>query len=476
MKNSIQITNIMNKFLQHHFFGLVFFLLTMYYLFYFIINIGNIGQIIFQDLFNVIYFYFFFVLEKYFYIKFHISHFYYLFLEGSLQGIRTLISFIPILFCLFFSLLFLERCGYMYSVYIIIKKIMSKINLPADALIPIIISFGCNVPAIISTKSLKNKNERILTIMMIPFISCGARLAIYLVFVSIFFPKGGEKIIFFLYLLGIVIAIFTGYVFKNSLINNNYEVKKTISISPIYIIPNILRIATDSIKKILNFIKKVGLIIIPFCIVINVLSNTTLYVKKLDYNSEKETVIKSLGKSISPIFAPIGIEKNNWEASVALITGIVAKEVIIGTLNTLYKSEDMIGKKQNYIFHLFELETDIKNDIIKTKIFNKFNSNKSAFSYLLFILLYFPCISVLAVIFKELNLLWAFISIMWSTVLSYSISIVFYQFSTLLYHPVKSISWIFLIIVVFFMIVKTNIMIFNKYYKKHNNIPIKILY
>ena len=123
----------------------------------------------------------------------------------------------------------------------------------------------------------------------------------------------------------------------------------------------------------------------------------------MNYSLEKETIIKSLGKSISPIFSPIGIEKNNWEASVALITGIVDKEVIIGTLNTLYKSEDIIGKKQNYIFHLFELETDIKNDSIKTKIFNKFNSNKSAFSYLLFILLYFPCISVLAVIYKELN-------------------------------------------------------------------------
>ena len=467
----------MNKFLQHQFFGLIFFLFIMYYLFYFIINIGNIGQIIFQDLFNIIYFYIFLILEKYFYIKFQISHFYYLFFEGSLQGVRTLISFIPILFCLFFSLLFLERCGYMHSVYIIIKNIMGRVNLPADALIPIIISFGCNVPAIISTKSLKNKNERILTIMMIPFISCGARLAIYLVFVSIFFPKGGEKIIFFLYILGIIIAIFTGYIFKNSLINNNsYTVRKTISISPIYIIPNIFKIVSDSIKKILNFVRKVGLIIIPFCIIINIFSNTILYKKKLDYNIEKETIIKSLGKSISPIFAPIGIEKNNWEASVALITGIVAKEVIIGTLNTLYKSEDMIGKKHNYIFHLFELESEIKNDNIKTKIFNKFNSNKSAFSYLLFILLYFPCISVLAVIFKELNTLWALISILWSSVLAYSISIISYQLSTILFHPVKSFSWIILIILSFLIFIKMTIKIFNKYYKKYNNIPIKILY
>merc|ERR1712151_138353 len=139
-KNYIQITNIMNKFLQHRILGLIIFLFVMYYLFYFIINIGNIGQIIFQDCFNLVYSYIFDILEKYLYTKLHISHFYYLFLEGSLQGIRTLISFIPILFCLFFSLLFLERCGYMHSVYIIIKNIMNYIKLPADALIPIIIS------------------------------------------------------------------------------------------------------------------------------------------------------------------------------------------------------------------------------------------------------------------------------------------------------------------------------------------------
>ena len=470
-------TNTMNKFLQHQFFGLIFFLFVMYYLFYFIINIGNIGQIVFQDFFNVFYFYIFLFLEKYLYTKCQISHFYYLFFEGSLQGIRTLISFIPILFCLFSSLMFLERCGYMHSVYIIIKNIMNKVSLPADALIPIIISFGCNVPAIISTKNLKDKNERILTIMMIPFISCGARLAIYLVFISIFFPKGGEKIIFFLYVLGIIIAIFTGYVFKNSLVNKkHYNVRKTISISPIYILPNIFKIFTDSIKKILNFVKKVGLIIIPFCIIINIFSNTIVYKKKLDYNSEKETIIKSLGKSISPVFHPIGIEKNNWEASVALITGIVAKEIIIGTLNTLYKSEDIIGKKENYIFHLFELESDIKNENIKTKIFNKFNSNKSAFSYLLFVLLYFPCISVFAVIFKELNIVWAATSIAWSTILAYSVAVIFYQISTILYHPVKSISWVMVISLLLYLAINFIIFFFNNYYKKHNSIPIKILY
>ena len=465
----------MNKIIQHRFIGLILFLFVMYSLFYFIINVGNIGQILLQDIFNLFYFNFFLYLEKYFYIKLHISHFYYLFLEGFIQGIRTLISFIPILFCLFFSLSFLERCGYMHSVYIIIKNIMNKIGLPADALVPIIISFGCNVPAIISTKSLKNKNERILTIMMIPFISCGARLAIYLVFVSIFFPKGGENIIFLLYVLGIITAIMTGYIFKYALLKN-YHVKKTISISPIYKFPNIKKIILNSIKKILNFIRKVGCIIIPFCMVINIFSNTMLNHDKLNYNSENITIIKKLGQLMSPAFKPIGIEKNNWEASVALISGIVAKEVIIGTLNTLYKSEDTIVKKKNYVLSLFELDDQVKNDNIKTKIFNKFNSNKSAFSYLLFILLYFPCISVLAVIYKELNFLWSFLSILWSTILAYGVSIICYQISTFFYHPVKSLSWIMIIVILFFTTIRISIFLFRRYYKNYNNIPVKILY
>lgn len=460
-KNVSSVSVFLDKFFLNRFLGLPLFFLIIYIMFIFSINVGSFIKDFF-DFFGQA-----FLVDgsreflTYFYMP---SWFVTIVSDGFFAGLNMVLSFSPILMCMFLFLSFLEYSGYIPRAAFVIDKLMRIIGLPGRAFVPMIIGFGCNVPAILSTRNFDNKGEKILTIIMTPFISCNARLAIYTVFVSIFYGNGGGNVIFFLYLIGIFIAIFTGLIIKNFFLK---EESKLIIEFPVYKIPSLSVLLKFSIYSLNNFISKTGKMIIPISVFISL---CTVLNKNFDVFESS-----NIGKNVVFLFKPLGLKEDNCQAILALGSGIIAKEVIIGTLDALYRSELIKNAKgddcTSNLFFLNKLKNELSFDASFFKIllnhynslinsnymdkdvskimYKKFGGPVEAFAYLLFVLLYFPCLPVIAVISKELSKAWAVFSIVWCTVVSYSVSMIFYQIMTINDHFMFSIVCLSIIFVLF---------------------------
>jgi len=274
---------------------------------------------------------------------------------------------------LFLIIAFLEDSGYMARAAFIMDKVMHKIGLHGKAFIPLIMGFGCNVPAIMATRTLESKKDRLLTILITPFMSCSARLPVYVLFVAAFFSRYEGLIVFSLYLLGILVAIIIGLIFKNTLFKGLSS--PFVMELPAYRLPSLRGMLIHTWEKSKHFIIKAGTIILAVMLVIWFLGNLPLGV---EYASE-ESFIGIIGKTIAPVFEPLGF--GNWQASVSLLFGVVAKEVVIGTFGTLFgvTEEGLIGAISTHFTPL------------------------SAYTFMVFVLLYIPCIPTLAIIKKETN-------------------------------------------------------------------------
>lgn len=380
--------------------------------------------------------------------------------NGFGHGLSVTLSFLPVLFAMFFALSVLEQSGYMARAAFIVDRLMKYLGLPGQSFIPMIVGFGCNVPAVMGTRTLNNHNERILTIMMMPFMSCSARLAIYTVFVSAFFDNKGHNIIFALYLLGILVALLTGMFLRFTVLKRSSS--RLVLELPDYQIPNLKSITRGTWLRLKKFVTKAGMFIIPACALLSLMG-----INKEDNSSYN--LMERSGRLVAPVLEPMGISKDNWQATVALISGMAAKEVMVGTLSSLYGEKDASGSDKYTMdsvkstlqsalssipenlsgipdsmanpFAASAPEMEVSEGVIGT-IHTKFSGPVSAFSYLLFVLLYFPCISVVAAIAKELNKRWAMFSIVWSTMLAYGVSVSFYQIATWKYHPHSSKVWV----------------------------------
>lgn len=451
-------TNAIDAICMNKYLGIPTFLLIMYLMFEFSINIGGMIQPIFDNVSHIIF------------IKGAMYLGYYLELptwvitiiaQGIGLGINTIVNFIPQIGCMFIFLSFLEDSGYMARAAYVMDRFMQTIGLPGKAFVPLIIGFGCNVPSIMATRTLEARNDRLMTIMMAPFMSCGARLTIFTVFAAAFFPKNNAIIIFALYITGIAVAIITGYFIKFALLagNNSPFVMEL----PIYHFPNFKMIILNSLNRLKTFIFKAGKLILPICIVIGTLNNIyTPFISHSDKNVDHSqlSILATLGHTITPLFKPMGISEDNWQATVGLLTGILAKEVIIGTLNTLYTQEQ--EKSEPYLSnykHSYEKfgswkelmtswnwykgkNDDNFNKSAMNSMITSFESLAAVFSYLLFILLYIPCISVIGVMSRETTRSLAFISIVWSTSIAYVSAVIFYQTVHITFTPLQSIGWV----------------------------------
>lgn len=328
--------------------------------------------------------------------------------QGVGQGLHTTLSFVPVIAGMFLCLAVLEASGYMARAALVMDKIMGWVGLSGKSFIPMILGFGCNVPAVLATRSLECRRERILTILMSPFMSCGARLAIYALFVTSFFKEGGQNIIFCLYFIGILVALLTGWVLRHTLlIGTKASLKMEL---PPYRLPHFKMLVKTTWYRTFSFVWKAGTVIVPLCILFGTLGA---------FKIGEETWLTYLGRSVTPLLSPMGIQPDNWAATVGLITGVIAKEVVVGTLNALYATGNGVGS-----------------------LVEHFENGKVAFAYLLFVLLYFPCVSVLATIARELNLAWAVFTAVWTTSIAYSVSVLFYQCATFSEHPWTGLGWI----------------------------------
>lgn len=301
-----------------------------------------------------------------------------LIIDGIIGGVGGVIVFLPIILVLFIGISFLEDSGYMARTAFIMDKLMRKLGLSGKAFIPILMGFGCSVPGIMSARTLESEKDRKLTALILPFMSCNARLPVYALFTGILFAGHESLVIFGLYLFGLFVAFLMAIIFKNTLFKKDEE--PFIIELPEYKLPEFKSLMLHTWEKGKGFLKKAGTIIFSLSVIVWVLSNFN-FTGMVDIN---ESFLASIGRFIAPFFKPLGF--GNWQNSVALITGLMAKEVVVGTLEVLYA-----GGIEAAIATTFTVA--------------------SGLSFLVFTLLYTPCVAVIATMKKEFSTKFALFSV-----------------------------------------------------------------
>ena len=409
--------------------------------------------------------------------------------EGAGGGVQVVATFIPIITCLYLFLSFLEDSGYMARAAFVMDRFMRAIGLPGKAFVPMIVGFGCNVPAVMATRTLENPRERKLTILMNPFMSCGARLPVYALFAAAFFPANGQNIVFGLYIIGIATAIFTGMIMKRTMLAG--ESSGFMMELPPYHLPTLRGIVLRTWDRVKMFIRDAGKVIIVMVLALNVLNSLGTDGSFGNQNSE-DSVLSVAGQAVTPIFAPMGITQENWPATVGIVTGVLAKEVVVGTLDSIYSkilAEELgesgeeefdfmttIGEAfatipQNLgdvagtlldplgldIGEVSDLDVVAEEQAVSKGIFgtmaSRFDGQAGAFAYLLFILLYSPCVATIGAIVRETSAGWAMFVIVWTSGVAYIAATLYYQLATFAEHPGSSTIWATALVIFFGLVV-----------------------
>lgn len=317
-------------------------------------------------------------------------------LDGIVNGLGSVISFLPQIALLFTALSLLEDSGYMSRTAFILDKPLRKIGLSGKAFMPLLMGFGCTVPSILSTRTLENQRDKRLTILIAPFMSCSAKMPVYLLFISYFFPSCGALIIFLLYAIGIGMAVFTASIFKLKICNKDTFILEL----PPYRIPSPKSLVMHIWIRIKDFLVRAGTILFGATILIWFLKS---FDTSLQYVSAENSMLSVFGKLISPIFSICGFD--DWRASVSLVIGITAKESVASTLGVLFSNANILTAF----------------------------TPLSAFSFLVFVLLYPPCVATLSAIYKETHSIkhTAF-CVVYQTFVAWILSALIFQFGTLL--------------------------------------------
>lgn len=313
--------------------------------------------------------------------------------NGIIGGVGTVLGFVPNIFILFLILAILEDSGYLARAAFVMDRLMYAIGLPGKSFIPMLIGFGCNVPAILATRTIEDRKDRIITILINPFMSCGARLPVYVLFAGVFFPHSAGTVIFFLYVLGIVIAILSAKLFRLTILPG--KPAPFLMEMPPYRLPTARTSLVHMWDRGSMYLQKAGFVIFGIAIIVWGLASLPLGVA---YGSAG-SYVGIIGHVLQPVVAPLGF---NWEVTVALIFGFMAKEVVIGSLGVLY------GVGENHVALGSALHADPTLNAV------------TALAILVFVLIYLPCMSSVAVIKKETgSWKWTVFSVMYGLVLAY---------------------------------------------------------
>lgn len=329
--------------------------------------------------------------------------------EGIGGGIATIGTFIPPIFFIYVSLSILEDSGYMARAAFLSDKFMRKIGLPGKAFIPLLVGFGCTVPAIMATRTLESKRDRIFASLLAPFMSCGAKLPVYTFLGMMFFAKRADLLIFGLYFGGVVMALLTGLLLKKTIFKT--EPGNFVMELPPYHLPTFNGIFLHTWHRLKDFVLRAGKTILMVIIFINILQLIYVPSPFASEPDEKETVLQVAGKAVTPLLAPMGIERDNWQASVSLISGLFAKEAIVGSMQSLYQDN---GNQE-------ELANTIRT---------RFASLPAILAYLFFVMLYSPCAAALAMLWKEHGFKWTLFSFGYLTALAWMIATLIYQIAS----------------------------------------------
>ncbi|KAF5043174.1 MAG: ferrous iron transport protein B [Candidatus Cloacimonetes bacterium] len=330
-------------------------------------------------------------------------------------GIVTIGSFIPPIFFIYISLSILEDSGYMARAAFIADKFMRRIGLPGKAFIPLLVGFGCTVPAIMATRTLESPRDRVFASLLTPFMSCGAKLPVYTFLAMIFFPQRASIVIFGLYFFGVIMAMLTGLLLKKTIFKS--EPGNFVMELPSYHVPTFNGIMLHTWFRLKDFILRAGKTILTVIVAITILQAITVP-NIFSPQREKVSVLEVAGHAITPALEPIGINADNWAASVALITGLFAKEAIVGTMQSLYSGTDLSMEM---------VEEDKAPNSLSDNLKTRFGSWAAALAYLLFVVLYSPCAAALAMLFKEHGSKWTIFSFLYLNLLAWIIAMLFFQ-------------------------------------------------
>ncbi len=464
-----RLTEALDKVILNRWLGVPIFLLVMYLMFLLAINLGGALQPIF-DIGSAAIF-----IQGIQWIGYtlHFPEWLTIFLaQGVGGGINTVLPLVPQIGMMYLFLSFLEDSGYMARAAFVMDRLMQALGLPGKSFVPLIVGFGCNVPSIMGARTLDAQRERLITIMMAPFMSCGARLAIFAVFAAAFFGQDGAGVVFSLYMLGIVVAILTGLVLKYTIMRG--EASPFVMELPVYHVPHLKSLLLQTWQRLKGFVLRAGKVIVIASIFIGGLNSFSFSGKPVD--NINDSALASVSKVLTPLLQPMGVHNDNWQATVGLVTGAMAKEVVVGTLNTLYTAEHINNTEFDAAnFNLLDelggaLATTwqglkdtfslsvLSNPIEASKgdgemdvgsmgvMSSKFGSGVSAYSYLIFVLLYVPCVSVMGAIARESSRGWMTFSILWGLNVAYSLATLFYQVATFSQHPQYSLTAIAIVV------------------------------
>ena len=319
-----------------------------------------------------------------------------LLIDGVLQGVGAVLAFLPNIIILFFFISLMEDSGYMAREAYIMDTIMHRVGLHGRSFIPMLMGFGCNVPAIMAARDIQNPKDRVLTMLMVPFMSCSARLPVYMLFVDTFFERQKALVMISLYAIGICLSVIFAVIMKRTkwFRQDNDD---TVNELPEFRVPRARNTAAHIWERVADYLQKICTVILWASIIIWALE----YFPTQDINDLEHSYLASIGQFVSPLMEPLGFD---WKMSVCLLTGLPAKEAIVSTLAILYGGD------------------------ISAAGFTPL----TAFSFMLFVLLYFPCVATIATIRREAGKQWAWFTVFHSLFLAWFISFIVYQIGSLL--------------------------------------------
>ncbi len=329
--------------------------------------------------------------------------------DGVIKGVGSIVSFFPQILLLFFFLSILEDSGYMARAAFIMDKLLHKTGLSGRSFVPMLMGFGCSVPAIMAARTLENERDRRMTIMLTPFMSCSAKMPVYALFIAAFFPAYQGLVVFGIYATGLIVAIVCAMLLKKTVLKGGHA--PFVMELPPYRLPTLKTLWRHLYERIKDFAVRAGTILLAASVVIWFLQSFSPSFQLLPPEQTGDSILASLGRVIAPLFKPLGF--GFWQASVALVTGFVAKEAVVGTLTILY------------------LPAGLEMTAVLQGVFTPV----SALSFLVFVLLYMPCVAAFSAMRREMNSWkWAVGTVAFQTGVAWVASFMVYQFGTLAVH------------------------------------------
>lgn len=328
-----------------------------------------------------------------------------LMIDGVISGVGGVLTFLPQIALLFLFLSFLEDSGYMARAAFIMDRLLHRFGLSGKAFIPMLMGFGCTVPAIMGARTMENEKDRRMTIMLVPFMSCSARLPVYGLIAAAFFPKYSGLVVFSLYVLGLVFAVVSGLLLKNTLFRG--EPATFVMELPPYRLPTLKNIGLHVWDKVKGFLVKAGTLILAMSVILWFLQSFSPSLVMVPDASQ--SILALIGGVLAPLFLPLGF--GTWQASVSLLSGLIAKEAVVSSMSLFYG------------FSTLDSGTTIAAALSST-----FATPLAAYSFLVFVLLYVPCVASLATMIREMNSArWALRSVLWQLGSAWLGSFLIYQ-------------------------------------------------